>query len=520
MANAADPPAPSRPSRFSALGLAEGGVLLAAAGGPPPSRPSRVSDLGLSATAPLPTAAAALAVAGAVVGRVANDSVGDESTEAIPEPPRSDEEILDMLLKEEEHLKNENALLSDYLLRVAASKATSLSEISEESSDSSEEEMSNEHASRSSITQSQVGRGSILEGVASRRSSAAGYPGLRAPSLTKTEVSVPQSPNPAIAPVLDSEEKNEIAIKECAAMKEEIENSIGENERLLDELRAAFDEANLRIGEVRRDRADFQRDVLADAKAKGPRKDNAGKILKFMEQKLSKKSAKALKVRERNAALNLQIAKTEQLLANKKELADLLHAVDFEQLQIHKQQNQQRLRERTQELNKLKSSNAKASEENLACPEFKAIQLAARQLYNALDYQSWQLSSQIRRRYTILEQLVEREPQLTHVKKDISRVTKKKERLEDMFHIFIQERDAQLGEAQPNVLEYMELKERVHNLRKEHRTWIQKVEIAELVSQQPSAHQSERDAFSVNDMIGQELIQEQDEAEGAAFDLH
>ncbi|KAL3695853.1 hypothetical protein R1sor_009929 [Riccia sorocarpa] len=490
------------------FGLANSSTLgaEAPAAGPSPPGPVRASGLGLSATALRPTAAPA--AGGARIGQLADDSsvpgggspAMHDSDNAVLEPLLSDEEILNMLLKEEEHLKNENALLSDHLLRVAASRATSLSEISEERSDSSEEEVSNEHVSRSSVAHSQVGRGSILEGVASRRSSAAGYPGLRTPSVARTEASVLANTNPAMTVVLDSEEKNEIAIKECAAMKEEIGNSITENERLLDELRAAFDEANLRIGEVRRDRADFQRDVLADAKVKGPRKDNASKILKFMEQKLSKKSAKALKVRERNAALNLQIAKTEQLLANKKELADLLHAVDFEQLQIHKQQNQQRFRERVQELNKLKSSNAKASE--------------------ALDYQSWQLSSHIRRRYTILEQLVEREPQLTQVKKDIAKVNKKKERLEEMFHIFIQERDAQLGEAQPNVLEYMELKEKVHNLRKEHRTWIQKVEIAELVSQQPSAHQSERDAFSVNDMlIGQEVMQEKAEAQASAFDL-
>ncbi|KAG6554688.1 hypothetical protein Mapa_003706 [Marchantia paleacea] len=130
----------------------------------------------------------------------------------------------------------------------------------------------------------------------------------------------------------------------------------------------------------------------------------------------------------------------------------------------------------------------------------------------ALDNQSWQLSSHIRNRYYILEQLVEREPQLAHVRKDIARVSRKKERLEELFHIFIQERDAQLGEAQPNVLEYMELKERVYMLRLEHHTWTQKVEVAELCSQQPSAHQSERDIFSVNDMlIGQEVLQSQAE---------
>lgn len=170
--------------------------------------------------------------------------------------------------------------LSDATQRVAAAKVTNLSDISEEETESEEDEIF-EYASRSSVAQSLMGRGgSILEGAASRRGSSAGFPGLRAQTPAKSETPEPEVNLQALCPTLNAEEKNEIATRGCSAMKEEIESTITENERMLDELRAAFDEASLRIGEVRRDRADFQRDVLSDSRAKGVKRGNADKILK------------------------------------------------------------------------------------------------------------------------------------------------------------------------------------------------------------------------------------------------
>lgn len=49
------------------------------------------------------------------------------------------------------------------------------------------------------------------------------------------------------------------------------------------------------------------------------------------------------------------------------------------------------------------------------------------------------------------------------------------ERLDELYHIFIQERDAQLGESQPNVLDYMQLKDQVHCLQREYKKWTNKV---------------------------------------------
>jgi hypothetical protein len=49
---------------------------------------------------------------------------------------------------------------------------------------------------------------------------------------------------------------------------------------MLDELQAAYDEAELRIGEIRRDIGDFRREVLAEAAERGAKVASAEQVLK------------------------------------------------------------------------------------------------------------------------------------------------------------------------------------------------------------------------------------------------
>lgn len=53
-----------------------------------------------------------------------------------------------------------------------------------------------------------------------------------------------------------------------------------ESERILDELQAAYDEAELRTGEIRRDLADFRREVMQDATLRVGKKAISEKVLK------------------------------------------------------------------------------------------------------------------------------------------------------------------------------------------------------------------------------------------------
>lgn len=78
-----------------------------------------------------------------------------------------------------------------------------------------------------------------------------------------------------------------------------------------------------------------------------------------MQQKVRKTRSNTEKLRERNATLQGNIAKTEAALEIKKDLSDVLHAVDFDQLAIQKQQLEARLRDRENEVFRLKRENLK-----------------------------------------------------------------------------------------------------------------------------------------------------------------
>lgn len=72
--------------------------------------------------------------------------------------------------------------------------------------------------------------------------------------------------------------------------------------------------------------------------------------VRFLQQRIKTTRFKIEKLRERNATLHGNIAKTGTTLEMKKDLSDVLHAVDFDQLAIQKQQLENRLRDRDKEV--------------------------------------------------------------------------------------------------------------------------------------------------------------------------
>jgi hypothetical protein len=80
---------------------------------------------------------------------------------------------------------------------------------------------------------------------------------------------------------------------------------------------------------------------------------------RFLNQKIKDTRSTILKLRDRNETLHANIAKTEATLETKKPLSDVLHAVDFDQLSIQKQQMENRLRDREKELHRIKATNLK-----------------------------------------------------------------------------------------------------------------------------------------------------------------
>lgn len=81
--------------------------------------------------------------------------------------------------------------------------------------------------------------------------------------------------------------------------------------------------------------------------------------VRFLQDRIKTTRFTIEKLRDRNALLHGNIAKTKAALEVKKDLSDILYAVDFDQLAIQKQQLEGRLRDRDKEVFRLKGENPK-----------------------------------------------------------------------------------------------------------------------------------------------------------------
>eukprot|EP01018_Ginkgo_biloba_P014938 Gb_01649 [translate_table: standard] len=316
------------------------------------------------------------------------------------------EKSLEELTKQNQLMRWENTVLSDHLTRLVTRKGSEL-HLQLEALEGEETENA-DHASKAHkkntnamhlVLPSNNGNNNInSEDVAPpdprtkqsrmqsmRRESKAA--GRRARVTTSPETAVP----------LSLEEKCEIVEDEIAATREQINKLHIESEQTLDDLRAVVEEAELSIVEIKREQATFQREVMFEAELHNSKYASAERVLRllqkiclpwlivvdrleimarFFEPKLSQmcslwekiKSKRTLigKLQEKNDILQAQLVEAENQLANKKDLADVLHAVDFDQLTIQNKQLAAKIQDRTHELHRLKAKNNRAAQKVLS----------------------------------------------------------------------------------------------------------------------------------------------------------
>ena len=80
----------------------------------------------------------------------------------------------------------------------------------------------------------------------------------------------------------------------------------------------------------------------------------------YIQDKLRAKHVLISKLQEKNDLLQTQISDAEHQLTSKKDLADILHAVDFDQLTIQNQQLMNKIRDKTHEFHRMKARSNKA----------------------------------------------------------------------------------------------------------------------------------------------------------------
>eukprot|EP01041_Mallomonas_annulata_P008370 gene8370-17251_t len=162
-----------------------------------------------------------------------------------------------------------------------------------------------------------------------------------------------------IPTTLTADQKYEIATAVHEDLQVEIEMHRKNSEKMIDTLRAVLEETEIRIGELKRDAYEFKRDVVVGAENARTGKIMAERVTRYFEEKLKSKDSVIEKLRLKNATLKSQIHKVENQLSQKEEIGDVLHYIDFHQLQIENKQYVAKIEERNEELLTVKMSTGK-----------------------------------------------------------------------------------------------------------------------------------------------------------------
>jgi len=126
----------------------------------------------------------------------------------------------------------------------------------------------------------------------------------------------------------------------AARMSEELKNQLETKRQKAIECRDSFQE--------------FKRQVARHAEYARTGKKIPEKIIQEVEEFELDKDAEVEEVRGSNISLKNRLAKLEQQLRKKDELAENLHVIDFEQLKIENQTLNEKIEERNEELHKLR----------------------------------------------------------------------------------------------------------------------------------------------------------------------
>lgn len=254
---------------------------------------------------------------------------------------------------------------------------------------------------------------------------------------------------------LTAEQKCDIATRELEELREEIERMKEDAEKKLDNFRAIMEEADLRYVEVKKSQYEFNRDIVNGAVNPRTSKVIAERLTRSIEDKIRARDTLIEKLRLKNSTLKVQKKKLQLQLKQKEEMGEVLHEVDFNQLKIENSQYLEKIDERNQDLLRLKL---------MATNVLQVLNTYKKKLH-VLTQESERLKQEIAQRKELL------------LKIDQEMVSVQDER--DKADLMNRKYRQQLSDYKvPDVMDYVQEKAELYDLRKAVQSWERKVEIA------------------------------------------
>ena len=252
-------------------------------------------------------------------------------------------------------------------------------------------------------------------------------------------------------------QKCEVATREIEEVRDELEKDKSEWGKIIDNLKAETEEVDIRIAEVKKALFEFKRDILSTAVNNRTGKVVAERVQRYYEDRIRSKETIIEKVRLKNATLKVQKGKLQSQLKQKEEMGEVLHAIDFDQLQIENKQYQTRIEERNTQLLKLKKSAG------------NTVQI--------LNVYKTKLSQLTRESDKIMVEIASRQDLLKRLKSERENVARENEKATEALMSL----ERQVVEFRvPNVMDYVDVKANEWELKKVHSSWLRKCEITQM----------------------------------------
>lgn len=256
---------------------------------------------------------------------------------------------------------------------------------------------------------------------------------------------------------LTAEMKCEIVTRELDESRYDIEQTREDSEQAVINLRAVNEEYDIRLSELKKTMYEFKRDVVQGAVNSRTGKVIAERVVRYFEEKLRSRDTLIEKLRLKNSTLMVQKNKLHMQLKQKEEMGEVLHAIDFDQLQIENKQYLDKIEERNQDLLRLKFT---------AGNTLQVLNNYKRRL-NMVTLESDRLQAEISQRDDMLARIV---VEAALVEEDRAKALVSNKKLRKQLEDFVV----------PEVLDYVSEKADQQHLTKTVKTWERKVEIAEM----------------------------------------
>lgn len=260
-------------------------------------------------------------------------------------------------------------------------------------------------------------------------------------------------------------QKVEVSNTVLDSKQRETEEAKKGGERLVDTLRAVLEETDMRISELKKDAYEFKRDIVVGAENMRTGKTMAEKVQKYMEDKLKNRDSMIDKLKLKNVTLKGQIQKLESQLRQKEEMGDVLHYIDFHQLQIENKQYVAKIDERNEELLRLKLATG-STVQSLNTLKEKLNELLKEEKFLEMEIKSRQ------------EMLQKVRDESSVVSGDITADNRQKKR-------FTQQQPENTD--MPQILDYVSQKKEYYELQTALKNWQRKLEIMEMAAKKAKA---------------------------------